>query len=111
MGDRLSRDGHSRSGPSGEASRSPGLSRSTTASRCERSGRCLWPWPRPTAKADWAADGPCSSFQRLRGTGTYQSVGMGLSLVQRIITRHSGRIWVESTPEGGTTFFFTLPTA
>ncbi|GIH95949.1 ATP-binding protein [Planobispora siamensis] len=50
-------------------------------------------------------------FQRLRRTGTYQSVGMGLSLVQRIITRHRGRIWVESTPDGGTTFFFTLPTA
>ncbi|WP_068926721.1 sensor histidine kinase [Planobispora rosea] len=50
-------------------------------------------------------------FQRLRRTGTYQSVGMGLSLVQRIVTRHRGRIWVESSPEGGTTFFFTLPTA
>ncbi|MBG0826033.1 sensor histidine kinase [Planomonospora sp. ID91781] len=50
-------------------------------------------------------------FQRLHPTGTYQSVGMGLSLVQRIITRHSGRIWAEARPEGGTTFFFTLPVA
>jgi signal transduction histidine kinase len=49
-------------------------------------------------------------FQRLHPTGTYQSVGMGLSLVQRIVTRHSGRIWAESRPAGGTTFFFTLPT-
>ncbi|WP_449065204.1 sensor histidine kinase [Planomonospora algeriensis] len=49
-------------------------------------------------------------FQRLHPTGTYQSVGMGLSLVQRIVTRHSGRIWAEARPAGGTTFFFTLPT-
>ncbi|MFB9894001.1 sensor histidine kinase [Planobispora takensis] len=48
-------------------------------------------------------------FQRLHRTGTYQSVGMGLSLVQRIVTRHGGHIWVESAPGGGTTFFFTLP--
>ncbi|MBG0818549.1 ATP-binding protein [Planomonospora sp. ID82291] len=48
-------------------------------------------------------------FQRLHPTGTYQSVGMGLSLVQRIVTRHSGRIWAEARPGGGTTFSFTLP--
>jgi two-component system sensor kinase FixL len=38
-------------------------------------------------------------------------LGMGLSISRSIINRHQGRIWVENDPDGGTTFFFSLPSA
>jgi len=50
-------------------------------------------------------------FKRLHTRDVYSGTGVGLAIVQKVVQRHGGIIWIEDNPGGGCRLIFTIPSA